>query len=97
VVETRTYDTAEYLDSPEMIAEYLTEALETDDAEFIARAIGKVARARGMTAVAETAGVPRELLYKAIGGNAKSEIATLRRVLDALGAQSPSPAGVGVD
>jgi probable addiction module antidote protein len=54
--KTRPFDAAEYLDSPEMIAEYLTEAFETDDAAFIAKAIGTVARAQGMGAVAESAG-----------------------------------------
>src|ERR1700716_975584 len=43
--KTREFDAAEYLDSPEMIAEYLTEALETDDEVFIAKAIGTIARA----------------------------------------------------
>jgi probable addiction module antidote protein len=49
---------SEYLDSPEMIAEYLTEAFESDDVAFIAKAIGTVARVQGMGAVAESAGVP---------------------------------------
>ena len=45
--KTRVFDAAEYLDSPEMIAEYLTEALETDDEAFIAKAIGTVRVRRG--------------------------------------------------
>jgi probable addiction module antidote protein len=45
MAKTRPFDAAEYLDSPEMIAKYLTEAFETDDAAFIAKAIGTVARA----------------------------------------------------
>jgi probable addiction module antidote protein len=97
VAKTRTYDTAEYLDTPEMIAEYLNEAIETGDAEFVTRAIGTVARARGMTAIAEAAGVPREILYRALGGDSISDSATMRRVLDALGAHSSLPAGAGVD
>ena len=64
--KTRVFDAAEYLDSPEMIAEYLTEALETDDEVFIAKAIGTIARARGMGAVADSAGVSRENLYRAL-------------------------------
>jgi probable addiction module antidote protein len=51
------FDAAEYLDSPEMIAAYLTEAFESDDASEIAIAIGAVARAVGMSAVAEKAGL----------------------------------------
>ena len=53
----RVYDPAEFLDSPEVIAEYLTEALESDDAAIIAKAISTIARAQGMGAVAESAGV----------------------------------------
>jgi len=59
--KTRVFDAAEYLDSPEMIAEYLTEAFETDDEVFIANAIGTVARAQGV--VADSAGASRENLY----------------------------------
>jgi hypothetical protein len=52
-----------------MIAEYLTEAFESDDAVFIAKAIGTVARVQGMGAVAESAGVSRENLYRALSGD----------------------------
>lgn len=93
----RAYDTAEYLDTPEMIAEYLSEAIEIGDADFIARAIETVARARGMTAIAEAAGVSREALYQALVGHSESELATIRRVLDALGAQSHSTAAAVAD
>jgi len=87
VTKTRPFDPAEYLDSPEMIAEYLTEAFETDDAAFIAKAIGTVARAQGMGAVAESAGVSRENLYRALSGETKPEFETIRKVLGALGVQ----------
>lgn len=85
--KTRPFDAAEYLDSPEMIAEYLTEAFESDDEAFIAKAIGTVARAQGMGAVAETAGVSRENLYRALSGNTRPEFETIRKVLGALGMQ----------
>ena len=66
MARTRAFDAAEYLDSPEMIAEYLTEAFETDDAAFIAKAIGTVARSRGMGAVAGIGrGIPRKSLPRA--------------------------------
>jgi probable addiction module antidote protein len=84
-VRTRPYDSAEYLDSPEAIAEYLTDALEDDDPNFIAKAIGTAARARGMSEVAREAGVSRENLYRALSGDTKPEFDTIRRVLDALG------------
>jgi probable addiction module antidote protein len=78
------YDAAEYLDSPEMIAAYLTEALESGDAALIAMAIGAVARAKGMADVAEKAGLSRENLYRALGGQAKPEFGTVLKVLHAL-------------
>jgi len=87
MAKTGVFDAAEYLDSPELIAEYLTEALETDDEVFIAKAIGAVARAQGMGAVAEAAGVSRENLYRALSGNTRPEFATIRKVLGALGVQ----------
>jgi probable addiction module antidote protein len=85
--KTRVFDAAEFLDSPEMVAEYLTEALETDDEVFIAKAIGTVARAQGMGAVADSAGVSRENLYRALSGTTRPEFETIRKVLGALGVQ----------
>jgi probable addiction module antidote protein len=79
------FDAAEYLDSPEAIADYLSEALETGDAEFVAKAIGTVARAEGMTLVARDAGLSRENLYRALGDGTKPEFATVMKVLNALG------------
>ena len=84
-VKTRPYDSAEYLDTPEAIAEYLTDALEDGDPSFISKAIGTAARARGMSEVAREAGVSRENLYRALSGDTKPEFDTIRRVLDALG------------
>ena len=83
----RAYDPAEFLDSPEVISEYLTEAFKTDDEVLIAKAIGAVARAQGMAAVAETAGVSRENLYRALSGDTRPEFETIRKVLGALGVQ----------
>ena len=57
MAKAKPFDAAEYLDSPEMIAAYINEALESEDASAIAVAIGTVARARGMSAVAEEAGL----------------------------------------
>jgi probable addiction module antidote protein len=79
------YDAAEYLDSPEMIAIYLTGAFESEDPALIAKAIGNAARAQGMTDVAEKTGLSRENLYRALGGDAKPEFATVLKVLQALG------------
>ena len=85
MVKTKPFDAAEYLDSPEMIAAYLTESFESDDPAAIAMAIGAVARSQGMSAVAEKAGLSRENLYRALGGDAKPEFATVIRVLRAIG------------
>ncbi|HEY8332693.1 MAG TPA: addiction module antidote protein [Tardiphaga sp.] len=85
MLETKKFDVADHLDSPEMIAAYLTEALETDDAEFISLAIGTVARAKGMARVAGETGLSRESLYKSLNGQSKPEFDTVRKVLGALG------------
>ena len=87
MARTRRYDSAEYLDSPEGLAEYLSDALETNDAAFIAQAIGTAARARGMSDIARDAGVSRENLYRALSGDTKPEFETIVRVLAALGVQ----------
>ena len=84
-VRDRRYDSAEYLDTPEAIADYLTDALEDGDPSFIAKAIGTAARARGMSEVAREASVSRENLYRALSGDTKPEFDTIRRVIDALG------------
>jgi len=83
--KTRPYDSARYLDTPETIAAYLTEALETEDASFIAFALGTVARAKGMSDVARKAGLSRENLYRSLGGQTKPELDTIIRVLGAVG------------
>jgi probable addiction module antidote protein len=84
-IKTRVFDAAAYLDSEEAIAEYLTAALETGDASFIADALGIVARAKGMTRIAEDAGLGRESLYKSLREGANPELTTVLRVVRALG------------
>ena|ERR1700723_410188 len=85
--KTRTfpYDSAEYLDSPEAINAYMEEALETDDPAFIARALGTIARARGMSEIAKKAGLSRESLYKALSTEGNPKFGTIIRVMHALG------------
>ena len=85
MAKTKLFDAAEFLDSPEMIAAYLNEALESEDPAFITAAIGDVARAKGMSEIAEKAGLSRENLYRALGGEAKPEFSTVIKVLHALG------------
>jgi probable addiction module antidote protein len=85
MVKISNFDAAEYLDSPETIAAYLTEAFETNDPSFISLAIGTVAKAKGMAQVAGEAGLSRESLYKSLNGQAKPEFDTVRKVLGTFG------------
>jgi probable addiction module antidote protein len=85
--KTEAFDAADYLDSRESIADYLTEAFETGDDEFIAQAIGTVARAKGMSDVAREAGLSRENLYRALSADGRPEFATVMKVLGTLGIQ----------
>jgi len=87
MARAQRFDAAEYLDSPEAIADYLTEALQTFDIDFILQAIGTVARAEGMTSIAEAAGLNRESLYRALDAGGNPELDTIMKVLDALGVQ----------
>jgi probable addiction module antidote protein len=82
---TKPFDPAAYLDTPEAIATYLTEALDTRDPAFVADALGVVARARGMSEVARQAGVSRESLYRALSAEGNPEFGTVLRVAQALG------------
>jgi probable addiction module antidote protein len=84
-LETRPYDSARYLDSDEAIAGYLEAAFEIDDPAFIAKAIGIIAQARGMTQIAKDAGISRESLYEALVGNENPEFSILQKVVKALG------------
>lgn len=82
---TTAFDAARYLDTPEAQAEFLAAALETGDASFVARSLGAIARARGMSDIARETGLGRESLYKALGENGNPELSTVLRVVKALG------------
>jgi len=84
-VKTKPFDPAEYLDTPDAVAAYLTDALETGDPAFVADALGVIARARGMTEVARESGVSRESLYRALSAEGNPEFGTVMRVAQALG------------
>ena len=86
VVTTR-YDVAEHLRTPEEMAAYLEACLmDADgDAAFVARALGDIARARGMAQVARDAGLSREILYKALSGEGTPGFDTVLKVVGALG------------
>lgn len=84
---TSPYDVAEHLRTPEEMAAYLEASLEEagDDAAFIAKALGDIARAKGMSQVASDTGLSRESLYKALSGERKPTLDTVLRVVGALG------------
>ena len=81
------YDVAEHLRTPEEMAAYLDAWLEEgpDDAAGIARALGDIARAKGMTQVAKDAGLNRESLYRALSAEGNPSFATVLKVARALG------------
>jgi probable addiction module antidote protein len=85
MISTTRFDAAEYLNTLERQAAYITAALETGDPEFVRDAIGIVARAHGMGAIAKEADLNRESLYKALGARGNPEFGTMLRVLKALG------------
>jgi probable addiction module antidote protein len=82
---TTRFEAAEYLDTAERQAAYITVALESGDPAFVRDAIGVVARARGMAEIAKAADLNRESLYKALGETGNPEFGTVMRVLRALG------------
>jgi probable addiction module antidote protein len=84
---TTRYDVSEHLRSPEEMAAYLEASLEEadGDAAFIAKALGDIARARGMSQVARDSGLSRESLYKALSGERSPSFDTILKVVSALG------------
>lgn len=85
MVETTRFDAAEHLHTAEDIGYFLEAAFEEGDPAFIARALGIVARARGMGEVADIAGVSRQALYSALSDGGNPTLSTLLGVLKALG------------
>ena len=79
------FDITEHLDSDEAMAEYLTLVLAENDPALLAAALGDVAKARGMTAIAQRAGIGREALYKALRPGSHPRFDTIQRVCAALG------------
>src|ERR1044072_7464194 len=84
---TTRYGVAEHLRTPEEMAAYLQACFEEadGDAAFIAKAIGDIARAKGMSQVARDAGLSRESLYKALSGERSPDFETVLKVVSALG------------
>jgi probable addiction module antidote protein len=86
-METSKFDIANYLDSNEMIAEYLNTVLEEGNDAEIVTAIGHIAKAIGMTKIAEETGMSRPSLYKALSEGSKPQFSTIMKVLKAIGGQ----------
>lgn len=84
---TSKFDIADYLDSNEMIAEYLNSVLEEGDNSDVITAIGHVAKSIGMTKIAQETGLSRPSLYKALSDGAKPQFETIMKVLRAIGGQ----------
>ena len=86
-VKLRKWDSSEHLKTDEDMVLYLETCLEEagDDAAFIAKALGTIARAKGMTQLAKETGLGRESLYKALSGEGNPSFATILKVTTALG------------
>jgi probable addiction module antidote protein len=84
-VKVAPFDASEYLDDEEVIAEYLTAALEDPNPEAFLLAVANVAKARGIAKIAQDSGLGRESLYKALAPGAKPRYETVRKLMDALG------------
>lgn len=88
-IETRPFDAADWLDTPQAVEEFLIasfeSAFELDDPRLITKALGTVARARGMTKMAEDADLSRTALYRALSEQGRPELATVFKVMQALG------------
>jgi len=83
--KTRPYDAAEYLETAEDMAAYLEAALEDGEPTVVVKALGTIARARGMSQIARDTGLGRESLYKALSPEGNPEFATVMKVVRALG------------
>ncbi len=84
-LKTTPYDPSRYLDSEEVMREYLLVTFEDGTPSEIAEALGVVARARGMTQLATDTGMSRPALYKALSGDGNPSFETIMKVMNALG------------
>jgi len=84
MTKLKKFDASEYLDNEEMIAEYLTAALEDENPDVFLAAISDVAKSRGIASIAKSTGLGRESLYKALAPGAKPRYDTILKVLHGL-------------
>ena len=78
------FDVVDFLDSDEAMVEYLNVALEANDPKYFAKALGNVARAKGMSSISDASGLGRQSLYRALSDEGNPRIDTLFKVLDTL-------------
>ena len=83
-MKLQRFDVIDFLDSDELLVEYLNAALAENDPKQFAKALGNVARAKGMASIAEVGGLGRQSLYRALSDEGNPRIDTLFRVLEAL-------------
>lgn len=83
--KTKPFDAADYLQTEDDVAAYMTEALASGEAAVVARALGTIARARGMSRIARETGLSRESLYRALSAEGNPELATVLRIMNAIG------------
>ncbi len=94
ISDLKTFDMAEYLDSEQAIAEYLSIVMEDGTPALLVAALGDVARARGMTQLARDTGLAREALYRSLSADGNPSFASVTKVLRALGVKLvPQPIG----
>ena len=79
------FEAADYLDNEEVIAEYLSAALEDPNPDVFLAAVADIAKARGISSLAQAAGLGRESLYKALAPGAKPRYDTVLKLVHALG------------
>ena len=84
-LQTTIWDAADFLGDAEMIADYLEVTLEDGDPALIAKALGSIARSKGMTEIAKKTGITREGLYKALSGDGDPKLSTFLGVIKSLG------------
>ena len=83
-MKLKTFDVIDFLDTDEVLVEYLNVALAENDPRHFAKAPGNVARAKGMSSIAEASGLGRQSLYRALSSEGNPRIDTLFRVLETL-------------
>lgn len=89
-LETIPFDGSEYADTAQDQHDFLIDAMEEGDPDYLTHVFGIIARARGMTSIAEEVGIPREVLYRALSGRGDPDRKALREIAEALRSKIPA-------